>query len=234
MKRGPAKTISNEECRRVLDLLFGRIPDPKLNRATTALIIIDVQYADAHPDWGLGRTAKERGISGALDYYWDRVQQVMLPNIQRLLATARRIGIEIIHVRVASATADGRDSAKNLGLRVARDAQEAHFLPEVAPQGDELVLSKTTSSTFDSTNIDQLLRNMGISNLIVTGIETSGCVDSTVRSAAAKGYEMIVVEDACAAKAPQLHDVALLGWGHKFAVVKTTDEVVQEMEALQD
>ena len=235
MLKESAKTISNEEFRSVLDAIFGRIPDPKLDRATTALVIIDVQYGCAHPDWGLGRRAKEQGVTDALDYYWDRVQRVLVPNIQLLIATARRIGIEIIHVHVASATADGRDMPGLFKTRnVSWDSQEAQFLLEVAPHGDELVLSKTTSSAFDSTNIDMMLRNIGIRNLIMTGIETSGCVDSTVRSAAAKGYGMIVVEDACAAKAPQLHDVALLGYTHKFAVVKSTDEVVQLLEALED
>jgi nicotinamidase-related amidase len=215
--------------------VFGRLPEPKLTRETTALLCVDIQYVDAHPDFGLGAKAKELGIAQFLDYYWERVENVVIPNVKRLQTAAREQGIEVIHVRVASTTADGRDSTlryKALGLRTPRDTKEAQFLEEVGPEGDELVISKTTSSAFNSTNIDRLLRNLGIRNLIVTGVVTNGCVESTTRSAAELDYGTIVVEDATAAMAPQLHEHSILSMSYKDAVIHSTDEVLAMLEAL--
>ena len=230
-----ASAISNWELQQMLQTLFGRLPEPPLTRESTALMIIDVQYVDAHPDYGLGARAKELGLAGALDYYWSRLGELVLPNLQHLLATARQAGVEVIHVRVASQTLDGRDSTlryKTLGLRTPRDTKEAQFIPEVAPQGDELVVSKVTSSVFNSTNIDRLLRNLGIRNLIIAGVVTNGCVESTTRSAAELDYGTIVVEDATAAMAPQLHEHSILSMSYKDAVIKSTDEVVKLLEDL--
>src|SRR5262245_42982165 len=151
-------SVTNAELQEYLWAIFGRLPEPKLTRETTALLCIDIQYVDAHPDYGLGAKAKDVGVAGFLDYYWDQVDHVVVPNVQRLQAKAREKGVELIHIHVAACTADGRDSTlryKALGLRTPRDTKEAQFLEEVAPQGDELVISKVTSSAFNSTNIDR-------------------------------------------------------------------------------
>jgi nicotinamidase-related amidase len=228
-------SVTNSELQEYLWAIFGRLPEPKLTKETTALLCIDIQYVDAHPDYGLGAKAKNVGVAGFLDYYWNQVDHVVIPNVQRLQAKAREKGVEVIHIHVAACTADGRDSTlryKALGLRTPRDTKEAQFLEEVAPQGDELVISKVTSSAFNSTNIDRLLRNMGIRNLIITGVVTNGCVESTTRSAAELDYGTILVEDATAAMAPQLHEHAVLSMSYKDAVIKSTDEVLALLDAL--
>jgi nicotinamidase-related amidase len=228
-------TISNAELQQNLWAVFGRLPEPKLTKETTALLCVDIQYVDAHPDYGLGARAKDLGVADFLDYYWDQLDNVVIPNVQRLQAKARAKGVEIIHIHVASKTADGRDSTlryKALGLRTPRDTKEAQFLDEVAPQGDELVINKVTSSAFNSTNIDRLLRNMGIRDLIITGVVTNGCIESTTRSAAELDYGTILVEDATAAMAPQLHEHAVLSMSYKDAIIKSTDEVLALLDAL--
>lgn len=227
--------VTNQDLQEYLWAMFGRLPEPKLTRETTALLCIDIQYVDAHPDYGLGAKAKEMGVADFLDYYWDRIENVVVPNVQRLQAKAREKGVELIHVHVASCTADGRDSTlryKAMGLRTPRDTKEAQFLEEVAPQGDELVISKVTSSAFNSTNIDRVLRNLGIRNLIITGVVTNGCVESTTRSAAELDYGTILVEDATAAMAPQLHEHSVLSMSYKDAVIRSTNEVLALLEAL--
>ena len=227
--------IPNQELQQMLQTLFGRLPEPQLTRENTALLSIDMQYADAHPDYGLGARAKELGLAGGFDYYWSRLGEMVIPNIQRLLAAARQAGIEVIHFRVASQTRDGRDSTlryKTLGLRVPRDTKEAEILPEVAPEGDEMVISKVTSSAFNSTNIDRLLLNLGIRNLIIAGVVTNGCVESTTRSAAEHDYGTILVEDATAAMAPQLQEHSILSMSYKDAVIKSTDDVVKLLGSL--
>ena len=228
--------ISNQDLKQMLHDLIGALPEPQLTRANTALMIIDVQYRGAHPDYGLGTRAQELGMAGALGYYWSRMGEVVLPNIQRILAAAREVGVEVIHVRIATQTNDGRDSSVFMGatgINTSEHTKEAEFLPEVAPQGDELVVSKCTASVFNSTNIDRLLRNMNIRNLIIMGVVTNGCVESSTFSAAEHDYGTILVEDATAAFAPQLHEAAILSMGtHHFAVIKSSDEVVKALRAL--
>ena len=229
------RVITNEELQQNLWTIFGRLPEPKLTKDSTALLCIDIQYVDAHPDYGLGAKAKVAGIADFLDYYWDRVQNTVIPNVQLLQATARKKGVEVIHIRVASATRDGRDSTlryKALDLSTPRDTIEAQILPEVGPEEDELVISKVTSSAFNSTNIDRLLRNMAIRNLIITGVVTNGCVESTARSAAELDYGVVLVEDGTAAMAPQLHEHSILSMSYKDAIIKSTGEVIEELAAL--
>lgn len=227
--------ISNEELRRKLSDMIGPLQELKLTRESTALLVIDVQYMDAHRDYGLGARAKKLGGMEFLDYYWDRLENLAIPNIQRLLATAREKGVEVIHVRVAAFKSDGSDNSvrfKSKGRPTPVHTKDAEILPEVAPLDGELVISKTTESVFNSTNIDRVLRNMGIRNLIITGVVTNGCVEGATRSAIELDYGTILVEDATAAFAPQLHEHALLTMGHKDALIKSTGEVVHLLESL--
>lgn len=236
MNKSNTERMSTDELQTMLVTLFGELPEPQLSRDSTALLCIDVQYMDAHPDYGLGARAKALGLQDKLGYYWSRLDELVLPNMQRVLAAAREAGIEVIHVRVASQTADGRDSTlryKSLGLKTPRDTKEAQILPEVAPLDDEMVISKVTSSVFNSTNIDRVLRNLGIKNLIIMGVVTNGCVESSTRSAAELDYGTIVVEDATAAMAAQLHEHSILSMSYKDAVIKSSDQVVFALESLK-
>ena len=234
--RRPVTVISDEELKEKLWALIGGVREPELTRANTALMTIDVQYMCASPDFGFGAIAHEMGYADFLNYYWDRVQYVAIPSIQRLQDIARKKGVEVVHVRVAAVTKDGRDNSLRWKARPGHttliDSKEAQILPEVAPQGDELVFNKSSENVFHSTNIHRMLQNMGISNLIFTGVVTNGCVEGAVRGAADLDYGAILVEDATAAWAPQLHNHAILSMGHKDAAIKSTDEVVQVLESL--
>ena len=93
MAEGTTAYIPNQELSHLLQTLFGKLPELQLTRDNTALMVTDVQYMDAHPDYGLGARAKKLGIAGFLDYYWSRIVEVVLPNMQRLLASARQAGV---------------------------------------------------------------------------------------------------------------------------------------------
>jgi nicotinamidase-related amidase len=181
-------------------------------RDELALLIVDMQYLDADPDWGIGREAKRQGREAAFAYYWERVREI-IPRIRLLQATCRELRIEVIHTRIASLTRDCRDSSLGHHLRrllAPADSREAEFLEELGPVGDEIVISKTTSSPFSSTAIDRVLRNLAIRQLVVCGVATNACVEMTVRDAADRDYGVILVEDACAGLSEELHRAALL------------------------
>ncbi|MCB1753849.1 MAG: cysteine hydrolase, partial [Gammaproteobacteria bacterium] len=82
---------------------------------------------------------------------------------------------------------------------------DSQIVPELAPAADEIVLTKTTDSALTGTNLRLILSNMGIKNVVLTGIFTDQCISSTVRSLADESFNVIVVEDCCAAGTEELH-----------------------------
>ena len=111
---------------------------------------------------------------------------------------------------------------------VGKGSWEAKVLDVVAPADDDIVLPKTSSGVFNSTNIEYLLRNMGIETLVVTGFLTDQCVDHTIRDAADRGFYPICVADACASHSQARHDNALKAFGG-YCRTMTTDEVLAEI-----
>jgi nicotinamidase-related amidase len=227
--------VTDRELQERLWALLSKPYEPDLIAATTALLCIDLQYMDAHPDHGLGAKAKVLGIADFLDDYWQRVHELVIPNVVRLQEAARTHGVEVIHVHVASMTRDGRDNSQRLrrmGTVWPRHTKDAEFLPEVAPRDDEIVISKVTSSPFNSTNIDRVLRNLGIRDVIIVGVVTNGCIEATVRSASELDYGVYLIEDATAAMGSQLHEHAILSMSYKDAAVTTTGAMLRKFEEL--
>jgi nicotinamidase-related amidase len=79
------------------------------------------------------------------------------------------------------------------------------IIEAITPIDDEIVLNKTSVSTFNSTAIDQILRNMRRDRLWVAGVVTEGCVELTARDAADRGYYVTLVTDACASSTRAAH-----------------------------
>ena len=215
-----------------LTLVFPDLPYFPITRAHTALVVVDMQKADAHPDFGMGIKARAAGIGEVFDYYWGAVQGAV-KNQQRLLEAARAAGMQVIYTRIATQTRTARDVGKQhlyVNLAVPKDSVDAEILPEIAPTQDDIVLSKTSSSPFNSTNIHQLLHNLGVDTLLVCGVVTNGCVEGTVRDASDLGYNVIMIPDACAAVTPQLHQAALTNLNNAFCNCRDTETVVRELE----
>ena len=90
-----------------------------------------------------------------------------------------------------------------------KDREDSQIVPELAPGPDDIVVTKTTDSALTGTNLRLILRNMGIENVVAAGIFTDLCVSSTVRSLADESFNVVVVEDCCAAATMELHDKEL-------------------------
>jgi len=199
----------------------------------TALLVIDMQYLDAHPDWGLGKRAGTLGLAGQLTPYFKRVRAVT-DRIQALRDATRRSGGEVVYVALGTLTPDRRDASPRhfiMGLSPARGTKEAEILDELRPDPRDVVIYKTSASPFNSTAIDQVLHNLGVRLLIVTGVLTNGCVESTVRDASDRSFQVIVVEDACAALDETLHANAMRNMRNTFANIWTTAEVLAALGA---
>jgi ureidoacrylate peracid hydrolase len=190
---------------------FGLSRDVPVVAAQTALIVIDVQnYTMEGGGWHAGMDPAE--VARRSGYFFGEMRGRVLPNIARLQVAARAAGIEVLFTMMASHKADGRDLSldyKISGIFCHKSSRDAQVMAEVAPQGDEIVLPKTSSSVFVSTNVHYLLGNMGIRQLIVTGALTDQCVDSAVRDACDLGYLVTVPVDACATYSEARHVSAL-------------------------
>ena len=164
------------------------------------------------------------------EYFFDRLHATT-QNIQELQASCRSASIEIMYCVIESLTQDGRDRGldyKITGFNVPKDSWDAKVIDELAPQGDEIVFSKTSSSVFNSTNIDYVLRAMTIQQLVVVGIAADQCVESAVRDACDLGYLVTLVPDACAtysADRQAASETALAGYCRQL----TTTELVEEI-----
>ncbi|MDX8469722.1 isochorismatase family cysteine hydrolase [Mesorhizobium sp. VK23B] len=198
----------------------------------TALVIVDMQYLDAHWDYGMGAEAKRLGVTDRYQYYFQQVEQVVIPNIQKLLEVCRKAGIQVIYPRIASLVKDCRDVSiehKRLNLLAPVNSRESEILDEIKPLENEIVLSKGASGVFNSTAIDQILRNLGVDTLIITGVNTNYCVETAVRDAGDRGYNVVLVSDACAAMSEEHQRHALEILPAAYCVVKDTDQVVHEI-----
>ncbi len=214
------------------------IENPKrqadLDNHDTALLCIDMQYLDAAEGHGLFRDYATSPISlEEMAYYFNRLRETVVPNVHNLQNCFRAHRLEVIHVRIQSLTRDGRDRSKGhkrLELHAAPGSAEACFLEEVAPVGDEIVINKTASGVFSSTNLHYVLTNLGVSSLYVVGVYTNECVETTVRDACDLGYLVTMVDDCCATVTPELHEATVKNLRNRYARVVDADAAMTEIE----
>jgi nicotinamidase-related amidase len=208
--------------------------EPPFDASRTALIVVDLQNACAHPDGLMGRLAKDQGKPWLLQERWDFVTEI-LPRVRRLQDACRAAGIELFHVRVKYLTADCRDGQRSLAREVkarSSNAFDLEFLEMVAPQGDEIIIDKTSAGAFNSTALDQVLRNMGRDRLLFAGVVTEGCVEMTARTAADRGYYTTLVSDGCASSTRLAHEDAIQRMTDGGLIkARTADDLVAIIEA---
>jgi biuret amidohydrolase len=169
-----------------------------------ALLIIDIQNTYITP-------TDDPVENSRWQPFYDRMNHQVIPSTAKLIEDARQRGVEVIFARIACLKEDGRDrslSQKKPGfnyLLMPMTSAESQIVPELQPQGDEIVVTKTTDSALTGTNLRLILSNMGIQHVVIAGIFTDQCVSSTVRSLADESFNVIVVEDCCAAATDELH-----------------------------
>jgi biuret amidohydrolase len=218
------------------DYLTGLVPPFRLDSRRTALIVVDLQYASGSRTHGLGRQlgAADRAEEGS--YRFDRIETTVVPNVRRLLEAARATRTRVVYLTVGSQLQDYSDLPRHMrGLAewIGNTAgrREHEILDEVAPRPGELVLNKTTTSGFNSAPLDHTLRAWGITTVVIVGISTNSCVETTARDAADLGYETLVVEDACGAARQEFHDATLVSIRRQFGRVASTEEVIVELSS---
>jgi ureidoacrylate peracid hydrolase len=199
-----------------------------------ALLIVDMQNYTARRDGGEYRDLSEQKIEERFGFFFRMLDDTALPNLRRLLTVCRRGRIEVLYTIIESLTEDGRDRSldyKISGLHVPKGSWDARVIEAIAPAEDEIVIPKTSSSPFLSTNIDYVLRNLGVRSLIIAGILTDQCIDSAVRDACDLGYLVTIATDACATYSRERHEWSLRN-NRGYARQRTTAELVAEIARL--
>ena len=163
--------------------------------------------------------------------FFNRMSNVLIPNIISLISFLREKKVENIFARIACLKESGIDrslSQKKPGfnyLLLPKNIPSGQIVNELKPKLEDIVMIKTTDSALTGTNLRLVLSNMGIKNVICTGIFTDQCVSSTVRSLADESFNVIVVEDCCAAATDELHQHELEIINMIYCHVVTLDEV---------
>lgn len=214
----------------------------QFDAAQTALLVVDMQYHDAAAGRGYC-LAMERIQPGSCAYYEQRLQSAV-PAIKRLIHGCRERGVSIVYICLGSQYRDLRDMPARhrswiraveersgmTDLFWARNPDYA-ILDELAPQPDDTVIHKATFGAFNSSPIDETLRAMGKKTLVVTGITTNHCVETTARDAADRGFATAIVDECTADFDPDAQDAALRAFHFNFGrVLATADDAVAAID----
>ena len=172
------------------------------------VLVIDMQNDAMRPEGNIARAGVD--ISMMLE---------MLPRAAAFLEEVRALGVPVIHIQVLTLR-DGRsDSPSWLRAKGAITVEKEFFLEgtwgaeiceEVAPLPGEIVITKRRSSAFHQTDLDLILRSMGIETVVVIGEQTPGCIEATYRDAAYHDFYNVLIEDCVAAFDREQHDASIL------------------------
>jgi ureidoacrylate peracid hydrolase len=203
--------------------------------AQTALLFIDVQNFAAKRDGAEFKDLNEADFTKKYGWFFQQLSGGVIANMQKLQQACRQQRIEVLYTTIESLTKDGRDRSldyKITGFNVPKGSWDGKVIDELAPAEDEIWLPKSSSSVFVSTHIDYLLRNLGIRQLIISGLITDQCVESAIRDACDLGYLVTQVTDACATYSPERHQNslnAIKGYCRQL----TTAQLLEELSSLK-
>jgi nicotinamidase-related amidase len=200
----------------------------------TALIIIDMQRDFLDPGGYIARSGVDV-----------RPLRAIIPEVQRLLMAARRIGVRVVHTReghrpdlsdlsaVKQRRAAGCGAAIGsvgpLGRLLVRGEPGHAIVDELAPVPGESIIDKPGFGAFYATDLELILRAAGITRLFFAGVTTDICVHSTLREAIDRGFDCVTVGNACAAGNPAIHAAMLAciaGEGGILGEVLSSQEVL--------
>ena len=195
-----------------------------LARENSALVVIDMQNSFLEP----------KGSMAAIGLPFEELRTA-LDGTVRLVAAAHEAGIPVIFTRYVY-MADYSDGGivPNLLVPALResnaliaDSWDAEVVAELAPQPGDVVIDKSRPSAFYGTQLEPVLTSLGVRNLVMAGVTTNICVETTARDAGQRDYHVHVVSDATAEFEKERHDHALGTLGFMFGWVNTVDEVLE-------
>lgn len=187
---------------------FGFPYDGQLNPAATALLVIDLQIDFLSHDGYFARKG-----------YDPAPLRAILPTVNTVIHAARTAGCLIVHTRqgyrsdLADLTPYEHWRRKRAGLDdtnvLMRSSPGYEIVPEITVAPDDVLVDKTANGAFTYTDLDHVLRAKGITHLLFAGCTTDVCVHSTLREAADRNFQCLLIEDACASGDQYAHEAAV-------------------------
>lgn len=210
------KVVSNKTC-------YDSIPEI-IHPGHTALLVVDVQNDFCHPEGHFARHGKDITMI-----------REMLPVVIDFVADAQALGIFIVWIQQTTLPDGLSDSPAWLYFKT-RDGKSPdytldgswgqQFVKGLSPRLGEPVVQKHRSSAFVYTELDQILRVNGVETVVVCGVVTQGCVESTVRDASFCDYYTVLVGDCVASTSRQLHEASLLVMKSRYDVLTANEFIV--------
>lgn len=243
MSTPPPPTATDADANELTERYYGTLgavgyADPlPISPADTVLVIVDAQEHLSMRALRESFTAAgiyDESVEPVLEVI-DAHLQAALRNISAALAKCREVGIRVVHVGIQAMLPGAEDTGalhKAAGMLYPPGSPDAAFLPEAAPVEGEIVLTKTCSGIHVGTQIDQVLRNLGVDKVIIAGFYTDQCISSSVRDLADIGYRVSLLEDAMAAMSPGRHQNALQSIRKLYANSEPTTQFLARADAL--
>lgn len=200
----------------------------------TALVPIDLQYASGSREHGLGLWLARQGRLEEAKYRFDRIENLVIPNTLRLLKAFRAVKARVVYVTLGCELPDFSDAPPSMKAffqatnnRVG--TREHDIIDVLRPEPGELVINKRTQGAFASSGIESALRAMGIDTIVVAGVSTNNCVETTAREASDRGFGVVMVSDATGTCSEEMQELTLRGFHRLWGRVASTDEVIDEL-----
>lgn len=195
-----------------------------------AIIFIDVQNYNCSKLGGIYKALSKEGKDAA-EYFFKRVEEIT-PHWKSLIESCRKSHVHVIETVIASLRADGQDRSRDYkisGFHVPVGSWDAQPIDILTPQENEILIPKTSSSVFQSTNIHYILQNLEVRSLLIVGCVTDQCVEHAVRDACDLGYLVTLVTDACATYSEERHQASLKAISG-YCRQRCTQQVVDELQ----
>lgn len=192
----------------------------KLRKSRACLMVIDMQNEFLAED-------------GAVFFHY---ASEIIPNLKRLLSACRRASIPVIytaHVHEDPAV-DGGMTAEwwpeiKQGKSLIKGSKGVEIHSSLRPRRHDRIISKHRYSAFYNTDLETVLRGMKVTDLIITGVLTNCCCESTARDAFFRDFSVFFLADATAASEPEFHVASLRNLAYAFAYVTTTDDILEQI-----
>lgn len=220
---GVLHTVKRDELMLVLKTLKERC-DPQW----ASLLVVDVQNDFVSPQGSAAKRGED--VSAA---------QAVVPRLVRLIEEARRIALPIIYVKTTHSEWTDSPSwiyrkSQEKALTTCREGSwGAEFYDGISPRPDERVVIKHRYSAFINTDLNTVLKAKGIESVLVTGVATNVCVETTARDAYMFDYYVTLVEDCAAAYDARLHENTLENIRRNFGLVASSEEIVRTWQGLK-
>jgi ureidoacrylate peracid hydrolase len=194
----------------------------------TALLVIDMQNGFCHPEGSFAGLGLDVSMCTAA-----------IAGCRRLVEAAHAAGVPVVYTRYVY-RADYKDGGVLVQevlpaladvKSLAAGTWDAELVDELVPTDEDFVLDKNRYSAFYGTGLEPILTSLGVRNLVVAGVTTNMCVETTARDASQRDYRVFVVSDATGELDAARHDMALATLGFGFGAVVASDDVTRAWAA---